>query len=353
MRDPQKDQAMRQLANQALGAMSKGEWDTAVNLSSNVVDTYFADPDFDISDLDVTDALLTIFEKRRELGRALEIVRKQGEIQDLPPYREGLRYFRGVYGSNTRARISDFAPGVSDSQLGKTILIACIPKTGSTFLMNVLAQVTGFPAPKLCLSYANEENIMNPETILSFFGADKIAQEHIRATPQNLAIAQGFNMTVIVLVRDIFDSLISMRDMLMTKTYGSVAALFQNDLANFDEETQLDAVISKFGHWQLDFYTSWTRAIRDGRIDAKIISYETLMADKAASVAAVCRYAGLPIAEDAISRSINAIEGDKDKSRRNVGIAGRGKATMTAEQINTVRSMTRFYPDVDFSLLGL
>jgi len=353
MKDPHKDQAMRQLANQALGAMGDGDWDTAIDIGNRVIDTYLWDPDFDISDLDVTDALVDMFERRRALPRALQIVRRQGDIQGHAPYREGLRFFRSIYGSNARAHVTDFALGASESQLGRTILIACIPKTGSTFLLNVLAHATGYPAPKLCLSYANEENILCPETALSLGGVDKIAQEHIRATPQNLAVAQGFNMNVVVLVRDIFDSLLSMRDMLMTKTFGSVAALFQDDLSGFDEETQLDAVIAKFAHWQLDFFTSWTRAIRDGRIGAEVITYESMMAEKSLVIHGICRASGLTTTPDDVTAAIDAIDGDKDKSRKNIGISGRGKAAMTQRQIEEIQSMTRFYPDIDFSPLGL
>ncbi len=353
MKNPEKDVAMRALANGAADAYNAGDFDTVHRLLEQVIETYLHDPDFGGSDVGIMDIMIVMLEGMDDFPRVIEVIRRMSQIIDEAPFRFGLRYFRSLTGSGFHAKLNDFAPRMNRADKGRHVLIACIQKTGSTFLQTAMMMIADCAGPKLGLSYANEENTMHPETVVSLAATNFVAQEHCRATPQNLAIAQGFDMNVVVLTRNIFDSLVSLRDMLAGDTHGSVAALFQDDMKDMDEETQLDAVITRWAHWQLDFYTSWVRAERDGLIACQFWSYEDIMYDKVAAVQEICRQAGIKASPEHIRACVETVDGNKELSRKNVGISGRGRKLMNERQISSIQVMTRFYPDIDFTPLGL
>jgi len=353
MKDPKLDQAMRALVNDGLTAHNVGDTVGCHNMLSRALDEYLIPNERDPADVDLLNAVITVLEREEHHDRALQALRLLADATSRPAYLLGMRFFRDLYASNGRATFRDFNTHLDPAACARTLMIACIPKTGSTFLHSVLVEAADVIGPKLCLSYANEENMLSPEFTCSLYHVDKIAQEHIRATPHNLAVVQGFDMQVVVLVRNIFDSLVSMRDMLLSDTRGSVVALFQDDLAAMDSESQLEAVITKWAHWQLDFYTSWVRAERNGRVNATFWSYEDLMADKVSSVSRICRENGFDIPQERIAAVVSDVDGDAEKSRRNVGVSGRGQGLLSDRQIDWIRSLTKFYPDIDFAPLGL
>ena len=279
MKDHSKNEAMLELVIKAVKSLNKENENNiesrknAHHLATQVLDDYAGDPDFDENDLDVLEILIQIFELSDDYPRLLRSLRHQARLLGWEPFILGERFFRALYASGEQAKFSDFnslrMPGDS-SEIGKTLMIACMPKSGSTFLHSALMEASGLPGPKLGLSYANEENMLSPEFVQSIYGVHKIAQEHVRAMPHNLAIMQAYSMDVVVLVRNIFDALVSHRDMLLSDTKGNQMALFQANLPDMSAEQQLDAVISKWAHWQLDFYVSWVRALDEGRIAGKL-----------------------------------------------------------------------------------
>ncbi len=353
MKNRQKDIAMRALMNEAIPAYSDGKHEQAHVSAIEVMDTYVFDEDFDASDQDVIGMLRKIFEAAHDYARALEVNRRQAQLIGIAPYTLGHAYFRCLEASKSGARLGDFVPGATPDQLGKTLLIACIPKTGSTFMQATLAAATGYDSHKLCLSYADEENTLYPGYIKSIGGNNKIAQEHVRASAHNLAVIQAMDAAVVVLVRNIFDSLVSMRDMLVGYGGGSVVALFQDNLRELDNENQMDAIMNKWALWQIEFFVSWVRAMRAERVKARLMTYEELMIDKAAAIEDVCCWFGHDVEAEKAREAVELINGDAIASRLNVGVSGRGLEHMNARQIDWVQSLTRFYPDVNFGPLGL
>ncbi|MBT4890932.1 MAG: hypothetical protein HON65_15410 [Rhodospirillales bacterium] len=353
MKDAAKNEAMRAKTIEAVKSLNEDNKEKSHLLACQVLDTYVSDADFDEGDLDVLDVIVQLFEVCDDYARVLTSVRHQARILGWGPYALGERYFRALYSSNSKAEFKDFCMLNMPGDIGKTIMIACIPKSGSTFLHSVLMEATGYPGPKLCLSYANEENMLSPEFIRSIYGVNKIAQEHCRALPHNLAIMQAYNMDIVVLVRNIFDSLVSLRDMLLSETKGSRMAFFQDNLPAMSEEQQLDAVITRWAHWQLDFYVSWVMAFRENRVRGTIWTYENLMADKPAAVQKILQQVNHEISFEKAQEAVASVEGDKVRSRLNVGVSGRGRELMNERQIESIQSMTKFYPGIDFSPLGL
>lgn len=353
MKDQNLDVEIRGVINEAIGDFQNGRQNDALVKARSVYDRIAGVPGFDPSDADILNAMCIIGEKGGDADLALAAMRETARLQGRPVYLNGFNYFRLAHHSRGGAVPDDISPGLRAEDRGTSILIACIPKSGSTFLFSVLMEVLGFEGPKLCLNYANEENILAPELVQPYLRANTVVQEHCRATPQNVAIAQAMGSYTVVLVRNIFDSIISMRDMLLGKDFGSANAFFTDNLPDMSEEQQLDAVIAKWAHWQLEFLVSWRGALDAGRVRGHILTYESLMADKIGEIGRICSAVGRPADPDAIERVLSDLDSRPKDTRLNVGRSGRGRAAMSDAQMDRIRALTAIYPDTDFSLLGL
>jgi hypothetical protein len=54
-----------------------------------------------------------------------------------------------------------------------------------------------------------------------------------------------------------------------------------------------------------------------------------------------------------VAAAVARLEDGHVNTRFNVGKTGRGREELSGAQIERIRSLTRFYPDVDFSPIGL
>ncbi|MBT4888699.1 MAG: hypothetical protein HON65_04005 [Rhodospirillales bacterium] len=353
MLDAEKDKAFRASANEAANFFNQGHKTTAKDLACNVLDQFLNDEDMEVKDCKVLDMLCVILENTNGYVHSLAAFRRIAQLNNVAPFENGFYFFRSLEMSEDGAQLSDFQPKLSPDQLGRQIMIACIPKSGSTFLFNTLSIATRFERRKLCLNYSNEENLLYPPFMERSACADTVAQEHLRASPQNIALIQAYSTTTVVLVRNIFDSLISMRDMLLKPETGSTTTFFTNELAAMDEETQLDATIDKWAHWQLEFYASWVRVLSANRVSGYVLTYEQLIENKASSIIDIAKCVDVPLTHEQAEQAIIQTEGDAYLSRINQGISGRGTELMNQRQIDKIKSMVRYYPDIDFTPLGL
>lgn len=180
---------------------------------------------------------------------------------------------------------------------------------------------------------------------------DFICHHHTRATEPNLHMLQAFGARVIVLVRDLPDALTSMADFL---SKGAVAnTFFPAEMMDWPLEARLDAIIAKYGNWSLEFYASWARTIQSGALPALLVRYEDMIADKVGTLRRVCDFYGFDRSDEDIATAVERMEGDRTRTLFNRGVAGRGREAFTDAQRAELTRMTRYYPDVDFSPIGL
>lgn len=237
---------------------------------------------------------------------------------------------------------------------GEFIFLAAMPKSGSTFLGRVLVEVTGFERVYLASAYLNLEEELYLPRVIDQLNRDTMTQQHVRANRVNVEMMQRFGIRPVVLLRNLDDVLISLREHLLRERVDSMPGVYPpSDFAELDESVQLDFLIDFALPWYLGFYSSWSEIRRSGDLDLLWLRYEDLIADWAGGVSEVLRFYGLPADSSAIAAAIeNVKEGSRQRSRINVGRAGRGGALLTEEQRKRARALARFFPDLDFSEVG-
>jgi tetratricopeptide (TPR) repeat protein len=253
--------------------------------------------------------------------------------------------------SGERAILSDFTTEITPDQLGRHIFIACVPKSASTFLKNLLGSVTGFRDLFTVYAAGQSEHEVYLPTLRESAHLDTVTQQHCRASDANIHLMQAFGIRPVVLVRNIFDSVMSLLDFYNRGAFQT--SYFRADWQVQDEETKIDLLIENVIPWYFQFVASWDLAEKQQRLEILWLTYEELIADKPSGVLKVLEFYGLGASRRGVEERIREIESEKRTNRFNKGIAGRGKSGLNDRQKEQIRRVTRFYPSTDFSRIGL
>ena len=226
------------------------------------------------------------------------------------------------------------------------ILIACMPKSGSTFLSNVISRLPEFRKISLIGSFQErtEKEIYFPKALRKY-RYNYSCQQHVKYNENTAAAISAFDITPVVLVRNIFDCVVSIRDHLRREAVESPIAYFLPEHPDLPDDELESAIVRLAIPWYIHFYVSWKHCP-----DAIWVTYEEATQQTADVIEKIFsnshRNFNRAMIEKAIGRS------DPSKDRRNVGQSGRGE-DLSEENKEAIRRYRSFYPGIDFSLIGL
>jgi len=233
-----------------------------------------------------------------------------------------------------------------------SILIACMPKSGSTYLTKLLSKALSceliFPAG----GGDTGEHNLDYYSLIDFYGNRTVAHMHSRATERNIELINKFDIYTVVLTRNIFDIVISLYDHMHNISLRSFFYSIDEKrfhLLNSDEK--FNFIIDYAVPWYFNFYITWVMAMESGTADPVWLSYEELVGDVTGSVAKILKHYNLNIDFTDIQASVEGV--DSKMTRFNKGITGRGLAELDERQVDRIVSFTRYYPDIDFSRMGI
>jgi hypothetical protein len=260
------------------------------------------------------------------------------------------------------------------SRRGEYIFIACMPKTASTFMTMALSELTGFTRVGMRYDVFNQSQAQKSDVglvkiqrseqdlylpkVIDAYPYGTVTQQHVKATCSNLRMMKTFSIRPVVLVRNILDVVVSIRDHLYKEGFHKFPTFFCNKkFPEFDEKTQLDWIIELGLPWYFNFYVSWYEASSSKRIDVLWLTYEEVIADWKEALKKVLLFYGIQRTDEEIEKALNVIHqqgsGKGRKIRINKGVIGRGRATLTDAQRERIIGLARFYPSVDFSRIGI
>jgi len=237
------------------------------------------------------------------------------------------------------------------------VLIAAVPKSGSTYLANTLRHITGLLPFRLSSAYStNEQDLFLPALCLANANGC-ISKLHIKGSYHNAALMRAFDIKPILLVRRIEDIVFSLAHDLRRKaqipqsTTGEAGYSFvwlDENTKNFSDAALLDLVIDIAVPWFVNFYVSWYRLREQGAVDALWLTYEQMLVDTEATVRQVLAFLGF--------RNLGAIDPGLLQRRYATfrdGRIGQGTSAMSAKQRRRIREQFAHFPGVDFSPYGL
>jgi Sulfotransferase domain len=231
------------------------------------------------------------------------------------------------------------------------LLVACFPKSSSSFLTRVLANLLDWPHVPLSYSYErSEQDIYLPNPLHNDRGPT-ISQHHLRATGSNLQLIAAAGIKVIVLVRDLAYALVSLRDHFIKEGPHTAACYADDRFKRVLAHLQLDWLIDLAAPWYVSFYVSWQYATRQGLVSPLWLTYEDVVKNTVPTLERIGAFLGEERTPDEMERAIVGTPPDRI-TRFNKGVSGRG-SILTPWQRVRLRRLCSYYPDIDFTpILG-
>lgn len=226
------------------------------------------------------------------------------------------------------------------------VLLACMPKSGSTFLCNAIAALPGFTRATLVPEWGRREQELEESSLekASFLG-NFVAQHHVRYSDSTRNLIAKHKLSSIVLVRNIYDVIPSFIDHHRNESLLHPMAFVPEGIQSWSFEKSALFVTNMIIPWYFNFYLSWNDVQ-----DKLLVKYENWVSQPDEELSRICRYLQLDVRSQdiryAISTTINA------SPRKNSVLPGRGEL-LPQECIDRIDKMAHFYPDVDFSALGI
>lgn len=230
------------------------------------------------------------------------------------------------------------------------VLVACMPKSGSTYLSGAIAALPGFIRAHLVPGYGRREQELCVEKLIEY---DKImggcggyvAQHHVRYSEVTRSYLKRFGVRPIILVRNIFDVVASLVDHHSLESSVYPAAYAPNDIAvhSFDEQARF--VTQMAIPWYFNFYASWQECP-----DKILVTYEEFISRPESIMRKICDHLGLVASDQQIHDAVQ-IAGTAGL-RRNKVTPGRGEG-LPADCLEAIRKMASYYKNVNFHSIGI
>lgn len=199
------------------------------------------------------------------------------------------------------------------------ILVACMPKSASTFLAASIASLRGFRRCRLTPGYGAREQELCEIRLSRYNHRTYIAQHHLRHSAWTGRLIKQYRLTPVVIVRDLADIAISLRDHFRREPQGQgpTARLFPHH-ADLPDDQLDDAIVRLTMPWYINFYVGWRAAG-----DVPIYDYAQYTAEPARVIGEILMHAGCAMAQNEIEASLAGVNKEKI-AQFNVGVSGRG-----------------------------
>lgn len=233
------------------------------------------------------------------------------------------------------------------------------PKSASTFIWRVFLELTGRQGGRYTLD--------NSGLGLHELDVDRIADQwrqngawishsHVTASPYTLAVIARFDATSIVTVRNLLDTVVSLREEwlrqwqensanLLPDGSGSVQFLglvpitsVQHFMAS-SAKSQTDFVIETVCAWYARFIEGWRIAARKQPDKICLSAYEDLLEGEVAQLFRLAQFANLETTVERVEQACATVKGNKSLANYNIGKRGRGDKTLSSRQVHRVRTI--------------
>ncbi|MDA8561859.1 sulfotransferase domain-containing protein [Gammaproteobacteria bacterium] len=231
------------------------------------------------------------------------------------------------------------------------ILLSCFAKSGSTYLSEIFSSMKNYERSSLTNFHDRREQELDPYSLLYSHANMKnyVSQLHVRYHLATKNYINFFNLKPIVLVRNIFDVVISFKEHLLNESVKVPQAYVPDDYIGWDEIKQLDFIVEMIVPWYFNFFVSWKDSHKENK--AIFITYEELNKDVFSVVKKINDYHNLDLSDVEINNAIIKANENKASIRKNVAVIGRGEI-LSQDLKNKIIAYSKFY-NTDFGLMGL
>lgn len=216
------------------------------------------------------------------------------------------------------------------------IVIACFPKSGSTFMTKAICEITGFRHRNLCDMYNHNEQEVSAYKLRKL-RYRSVIQQHFKGTHDNVRLLNEYGIRPIVNVRNIYDVILSLHDHFDREDHKACTGYVHSEYWNMSLDDRLDYLIRVHLPWYFNFFMSWREAVE--RIDVFPMTYERFFADPVASLKKMLDFTGIDVTTERIDEALGRLK--QVNTRLNKGRSGRGDEILTDRHREAVLTMAR------------
>lgn len=240
------------------------------------------------------------------------------------------------------------------SKRRKHLWLIAAPKSGSTWLTVILDNCLKWKQISLVPDYDRREQEADLRQIILQGGRRGnifSPHQHCRYSDNTASIITQTGAKVILLCRNIFDTVLSVKDHLDRESRIIPMSYMDDESWNaLADEQRRDFVIDMIIPWYFNFYCGWFKSslINSGQV--LITTYENLNTNTPEVIGEILDFIEVQKSKvhinDAISKS------RLRDTRKNKGVVGRG-ATLTIKQRKRIAVYAKYWKDVDLTLIGI
>ena len=225
------------------------------------------------------------------------------------------------------------------------VLVACMPKSGSTFLTKLIAALPGMNEAMLVTGQERREQELAVEQLLMYHAYPYVSQNHVRYSTTTAHLIRTFSLAPVVLMRNIFDIVVSFNDHHDAQSTVHPMAAVPPDIPSWPSERAYAFIVDMMIPWFFNFYLSWQSVP-----NTLVLNYDAVRESPADVLRQVAQFAQMTVSEDEIAAAVETA--NAGWTRKNVGIAGRGEA-LPEDVRDRIVQMASYYDGVDFSPIGI
>ncbi|MBA5778534.1 sulfotransferase domain-containing protein [Stappia sp. F7233] len=223
------------------------------------------------------------------------------------------------------------------------ILLACMPKSGSSFLADAISRLPGMRQTSLSLSSRHREQELDLHILARKANRNYVAQQHIKYSEETGRLLSKFDIRPIVLTRNLFDIIPSIRDHVRNESSEMPMAWLDPACANYND-AELECLIADLVMpWYVNFYVSWQHCP-----NALWVTYDQVRTDPEGVLKEISEFSGIN-AGASIEQAVAAAKAER--RRFNVGASGRGE-NISPEAREWVCRLFSHYRNIDFQRIG-
>jgi hypothetical protein len=217
------------------------------------------------------------------------------------------------------------------------ILLASMPKSGSTYLSDMIGRLPGFHVVPLIPTAGRREQELDEYCLRRVDPLSYVGPVHVRYSDWTENMRREHQLTPVVLVRNLFDVVVSLRDHMRSE--GTTWPMFFAEAHHADlDDAALERMIAQLAiPWYVNFYMGWRQAP-----GVMMVSYEQLIEAPRQVVNDILGYAGASAGAAHVDAAVARVTSG-GKSRLNVGVCGRG-AALDGDVVQMILDMLAAYP---------
>lgn len=227
---------------------------------------------------------------------------------------------------------------------GPHIVVAALPKSGSTWLTQSLAALPGLTEAVLVPGYDRREQELDVTQLVLQHRRPWVAQMHLRYSAPTEKLLQQFGITPVVLVRDLRDVVASLVDHWEQESTAGPMAFLDERHARLPIEARALCAVDLVLPWYLNFVLSWQSCP-----SALWVTYEELLRDPSDVLCQIAARSGMAVSGQDVQAALATSE--RRATRKNVGTTGRG-ASLPPEALERIERLLSYYPGSDFGCVG-